>query len=121
MVGALSADAKMSVRAGAGARRAAEADTAAALALAQPDERTPRRRRHKTKVKQLGRGYEYMDLEPEPSAVDSRPKPLGFSGTAPNKTTVAPAGLSVLADDQFGGGPRAPMIPGTWDTDSRRA
>ncbi|HEY0227330.1 MAG TPA: hypothetical protein VGC05_13265, partial [Mycobacterium sp.] len=96
----------------------AEANTAAALALTQPDERTPDRRRRKTKVKHLGRGYEYMDLEPDPSVVDSDPKPLGFSGTAPKKTTVAPAGLSVLAADEFGGGPRAPMMPGTWDTDS---
>jgi len=119
LVGALTADAKMAASAGAGARKAAEPDAAAALALAQPDERTPDRRRRQTKVTQLGRGYEYMDPEPEPST-ESGTKTLGFTGTAPKKTAAAPAGLSVLADDAFGGGPRAPMMPGTWDADSGR-
>ena len=41
--------------------------------------------------------------------------PQGFAGTA-TKTGRA-AGLTTLADDAFGGGPRMPMIPGTWDTD----
>jgi hypothetical protein len=122
LVGALTADAKMAASAGADARKAAKSDTAAALALAQPDERTPDRRRRKTKLTQLGRGYEYMDLEPEPSAAGPDPgaKPLGFTGTAPTKTAAAPVGLSVLADDAFGGGPRAPMMPGTWDSHSGR-
>jgi PPE-repeat protein len=122
LVGALTVDAKMAASAGAGARKAAKSDTAAALALAQPDERTPDRRRRKTKLTQLGRGYEYLGLEPEPSAAGPDPgtKPLGFTGTAPTKTATAPVGLSVLADDAFGGGPRAPMVPGTWDSDSGR-
>ena len=119
LVGALTADAKMAASAGASARKAAQPDTVAALALALPDERTPDRRRRKTKVTQLGRGYEYMDLEPEPST-EPCTKTSGFTGTAPKKTATAPAGLSVLADDAFGGGPRAPMMPGTWDVDSGR-
>jgi PPE-repeat protein len=117
LVGALTADAKMAASAGVSARKAAEPDTVAALALAQPDERTPDRRRRKSKVTQLGRGYEYMDPEPEPSS-EPGAKTLGFTGTAPKKTATAPAGLSVLADDAFGGGPRAPMMPGSWDANS---
>jgi PPE-repeat protein len=123
LVGALSADAKMAASASTSPRKVAAPDTAAALAVARPDERTPDRRRRKTKLKQLGRGYEYLDLEPEPypGTPDPSPKPLGFTGTAPKKTATAPAGLSVLTDDAFGGGPRAPMMPGTWDADSGRA
>ncbi|HTY28714.1 MAG TPA: PPE family protein [Mycobacterium sp.] len=40
---------------------------------------------------------------------------LGFAGTAPKDTAVGAAGLTKLADDEFGGGPRVPMVPGTWD------
>ena len=105
LVGALTADAKMAASAGVSARKAAESDAVAALALAQLDERTPDRRRRKAKVTQLGRGYEYMHLEPASAAgPDPGAKTLGFTGTAPRKTATAPAGLSVLADDAFGGG-----------------
>jgi PPE-repeat protein len=40
---------------------------------------------------------------------------LGFAGTAPKHTAVSAAGLAKLAGDEFGGGPRVPMVPGTWD------
>jgi PPE-repeat protein len=40
---------------------------------------------------------------------------LGFAGTAPSDAAVAAAGLTKLANDEFGGGPRVPMVPGTWD------
>jgi PPE-repeat protein len=60
-----------------------------------------------------------MDLEPEPST-EPGTKPVGFTGTAAKNPATAPAGLSVLADDAFGGGPRAPMMPGTWDVDPGR-
>jgi PPE-repeat protein len=45
---------------------------------------------------------------------------LGFAGTAAKKAAVEAAGLTTLAGDEFGGGPRAPMLPGTWDPDGGR-
>jgi PPE-repeat protein len=42
---------------------------------------------------------------------------LGFAGTARKETAAQAAGLTTLAGDEFGGGPRMPMVPGTWDPD----
>jgi PPE-repeat protein len=51
--------------------------------------------------------------EPAPTASERHAGNLGFAGTARNET-AAPAGLTTLAGDEFGGGPSMPMIPGTW-------
>ena len=62
-----------------------------------------------------------MDLEPEPEVTPSGrgAGPLGFSGTAGKLSAGAATGLATLADDdEFGGGPRMPMMPGSWGTDS---
>lgn len=40
---------------------------------------------------------------------------LGFTGTAHRQTGFRAAGLTKLSGDEFGGGPRMPMVPGTWD------
>ena len=40
---------------------------------------------------------------------------LGFSGTAHKEFVRQASGFTKLADDEFGGGPRMPMVPGTWD------
>ncbi len=42
---------------------------------------------------------------------------LGFAGTAHKEAALQAAGLTMLAGDEFGGGPRMPMVPGTWDQD----
>jgi PPE-repeat protein len=42
---------------------------------------------------------------------------VGFAGTTHKDTAVGAAGLTKLAGDEFGGGPRVPMVPGTWDQD----
>jgi len=42
---------------------------------------------------------------------------LGFAGTTEKKKAFQVAGLTKLADDEFGGGPRTPMVPGTWEND----
>ncbi len=42
---------------------------------------------------------------------------LGFAGTAHKEAAAQAAGLTTLADDEFGGGPTMPMLPGTWDPD----
>jgi PPE-repeat protein len=74
----------------------------------------------------LGRGYEYMDLEDlqndaEPvgavTASATGAGPQGFAGTATKTGARRAAGLTTLADDAFGSGPRMPMIPGTWGAD----
>ncbi|HEY3995356.1 MAG TPA: PPE family protein [Mycobacterium sp.] len=42
---------------------------------------------------------------------------LGFAGTTQKKKAFQVAGLTKLADDDFGGGPRMPMVPGSWEHD----
>jgi PPE-repeat protein len=42
---------------------------------------------------------------------------LGFAGTIHKETVARAAGLTTLAGDEFGGGPRMPMVPGTWNPD----
>src|SRR5262249_38645310 len=42
---------------------------------------------------------------------------LGFAGTAHKDAAFRAAGLTKLAGDEFGSGPRTPMVPGTWDQD----
>jgi PPE-repeat protein len=118
----------MSTSAASSARkRAPEADVAAAAATitAQARRRTRRRRRAGLR----GHGDEYMDLnvqvdpawgppgEPSTMAADHGAGPLGFAGTVGKAAAREAAGLTTLADDQFGGGPRLPMLPGSWTSD----
>lgn len=111
--------------AGSGARRkapepgGAEAPTAAAA----PQEPTGAPKRRRAKVTQPGRGYEYMeymeymDPEPEVSASGKGATRMGFTGTASQGQSAAAAGLRTLAEDEFGIGPRIPLLPGTWEAD----
>jgi len=106
-------------------KKAPETESAAApAAAATPVEKEKTQRRRRAKAQMLGRGYEYLDLEDledsselvgAVAASTTGAGPQGFAGTA-TKTGRA-AGLTTLADDAFGGGPRTPMIPGTWDAD----
>lgn len=94
--------------------------TKAPAITAAPAAREPARvrRRRRAKVEMLGRGYEYMDLQPESVAASGQGGgTLGFAGTAAKETAVQAGGLATLADDSFGGGPKMPMMPGTWNTD----
>ena len=43
---------------------------------------------------------------------------LGFTGTKQRQKAFQAAGLTKLADDDFGGGPRMPMVPGTWESEA---
>lgn len=100
-------------------KKAPEPDAAAApAAAAATQEKAKARRRQRARGKELGRGYEYMDLEPEASASDRGAGTLGFAGTARKEAVTEAAGLTTLAGDEFGGGPRIPMLPNTWDPDS---
>ncbi|WP_156687505.1 PPE family protein [Mycobacterium sp. Marseille-P9652] len=116
----------MSSGAAAGARRKApEAGSAAAAAAASACEAARARRRQR--ARQRGHSDEFMDmtvdLDPDwdtppaaPSSVSGQGAgTLGFAGTAP-KESAAATGLTTLAGDDFGGGPRMPMMPGTWDS-----
>ncbi len=105
---------------------AATIPAAASGVAASAAERRSRRRRQKDDLK--GRGYAdaYLDYEDEPDQdPPSAPEPrvtastrgagrMGFAGTVPTGTAQA-AGLTTLAEDSFGGGPKSPMLPGTWD------
>jgi PPE-repeat protein len=120
IVGGLTAAARRSASTSAkstGAETAAAAALAAAAATEVPGKA---RRRRRSKSDMLGRGFEYMDLEPEPTVLPSGQSggTLGFPRTAVRETTTAAAGLTTLADDDFGGGPRMPMMPGTWIPDT---
>ncbi|HSS24023.1 MAG TPA: hypothetical protein VLL82_06395, partial [Mycobacterium sp.] len=118
-------------------RKAQEPDSAAAAtaAAAAAREKQQARRRRRAAMKDRYRGYEFMDLdsdsgaEPDPSAdqgklatsavaSDHGAGSLGFAGTT--RTDAAPAaGLTTLADGEFGHGPSVPMVPGTWEPDQR--
>ena len=69
-----------------------------------------------------------MDYEDEPEVDPPAPEPgvsasargagpMGFSGTVSSGTEQA-GGLTTLAGDSFGGGPKSPMLPGSWDPDT---
>ncbi|ETA99624.1 hypothetical protein O978_21060, partial [Mycobacterium avium subsp. paratuberculosis 10-5864] len=42
-----------------------------------------------------------------------------FAGTQQRRKAFQAAGLTKLADDDFGGSPRMPMVPGTWEQDTQ--
>jgi PPE-repeat protein len=105
--------------AGTGARKnAPQPDSTEIPAVAAtPKERDQPRRRRRTRVQMLGRGYEYLDLEDEDASTSIQGAGTQrFAGTAAKTGAGRAAGLATLADDAFGGGPRMPMIPGTWST-----
>jgi PPE-repeat protein len=110
-------------------RKAPEPDIAAVAAAAAAREAARARRRQR--ARQRGYGDEFMDMnvevdpdwgtppgeEPVASTVasDRGAGNLGFAGTARKEAVTEAAGLTTLAGDEFGGGPKMPMLPGTWD------
>jgi PPE-repeat protein len=110
-------------------RGSAKAPEIAAAAAAAAGRTRQRRRR---KVSQRGYGEEFMDMnidvdpdwggppsEPVASTVasDQGAGNLGFAGTV-SKGSAQAAGLATLSNDEFGGGPSMPMLPGTWDPEA---
>ncbi|MEO8816545.1 MAG: PPE domain-containing protein [Mycobacterium sp.] len=121
----------MSTSAGETARKTASRPDAAAstaAAVATREKRRTRRRRPPMR----GHGDEYMDMnvevepdwgtapEGEPTgsatASDRGAGPLGFAGAAGRADTAA--GLATLVGDTFGGGPKTPMVPNSWNPDA---
>ncbi|UXA20490.1 PPE family protein [Mycobacterium sp. SMC-4] len=100
---------------------------AASGIAASAAERRKRRRRQTDPME--GRQYadaylEYDDEpdrdvppQPQPRVVASQQGagPMGFSGTVAQGDSDA-AGLTTLAGDSFGGGPKSPMLPSTWES-----
>ncbi|BBX48436.1 hypothetical protein GCM10009641_05180 [Mycobacterium cookii] len=120
MVGILSATARRAANQAAKAKEAQPAVGTENPAAAPSPKATPTGRRRRATVERLGRGHEYVDLDDEPTVTPSTQGagPLGFSGTAAKVSGGAATGLATLADDDYGSGPRMPMMPGTWGADS---
>ncbi|MDT5222737.1 MAG: hypothetical protein QOG19_144 [Mycobacterium sp.] len=105
-------------------RKAPEPDLSAvpsvAAASARAEQRARRRRR--AALPDHGHRYEYLGAEPgpdmEPVESDRGAGTLGLAGTVAgglaSGTASDAAGMTTLAGDGFGGGPVAPMLPGTW-------
>lgn len=121
----------MSASASASAKRKApEPDAVAAAATAAAREQARRRRRRRSTAHDFGN--EFMDVDVDPDwgappgdeqelvAVGSNQgaRNLGFAGTARVDAAAAAAGLTTMGDGDFGGGPRLPMLPGTWNPDA---
>ncbi len=115
-------------------RKAPEAGSVAAAAAASAREAAKARRRRR--ARQRGHGDEFMDMnvdvDPDwgspagdgpvasTAASDRGAGNLGFAGTAHKQAVAEAAGLTTLADGEFGGGPRMPMLPGSWDPGDAR-
>jgi PPE-repeat protein len=104
----------------------APAATIPAAAAAVPGRARARRRR---RAAMRDHGDEFLDMDSDIAVTPEYGEPeqasalasgdgagtLGFAGTAHKDTALKAAGLTELAGDEFGGGPRMPMVPGTWE------
>lgn len=105
--------------------KAPAATIPAAGAAAASRAQTRARRRRQAAMREYG--DEYLDMDPDYSeqeqlvsavASGNGAGTLGFAGTAHKDPVFAAAGLTKLAGNGFGDGPRMPMVPGTWDQDT---
>ncbi len=104
-------------------RKAPEPDSAAAAAAAAAREQARARRRRRASQRDYGDEFLDMNFDVDPdwdtpsstAASDHGAGDLGFAGAARKQTSADAAGLTTLAADDFGGGPKMPMVPGTWD------
>jgi PPE-repeat protein len=111
-------------------RKAPEPDSAAAAAAAAATAAGAARARRRQRGRMRGYGNEYMDMNVEvdpdwagPPAAESPAATmasdqgagnLGFTGTARREAAAGAAGLTTMVADEFGSGPRMPLLPGTW-------
>jgi PPE-repeat protein len=110
-------------------KKTPESDAAASGAAAR--ERTQPRRRRRTKQREFGDEFSDMNIDVDPDWGACAGKPpatstvasdrgaglLGFAGTVAKDGGHA-AGLTALSGDEFGGGPKTPMLPNTWDPEA---
>ena len=116
----------MSASASSGAKKKGSEPDAAAVASAASAGREQRQRRRR-RAELRGYGDEFMEMNinvdpdwgtpPDLVASDQGVGPLGFAGTLRKERVAAAAGLKTLDGDDFGGGPRMPMLPGSWNSD----
>ncbi|BBX95388.1 PPE family protein [Mycobacterium lacus] len=113
------------------AEPASDSAVAAAAARASAREEARARRRRRTAAKERGHRDEFADMEldfgsPVPPAdeqhrawaSDEGVGRLGFAEAVCKQAVVAAVGLTTVAGDGFGDGPRMPMVPRTWDPES---
>ncbi|WP_156689721.1 PPE family protein [Mycobacterium sp. Marseille-P9652] len=97
-----------------------EPDSAAVIAAAAARRRRRKRRQQGEPIRSYADEFadiaEDIDSPPGVQTSDRGAGPLGFAGTV-DKREARAAGLASLAGDAFGGGPRVPMVPGTWKPD----
>jgi PPE-repeat protein len=103
------------------------AASAAAAAAASSLAKRKARRKRAQPIHQRQYADAYMDYEPDPEAAPpEEPRTrmrasergagaVGFTGVATKSETGQATGLTELAGDSFGGGPKEPMLPGDWD------
>jgi PPE-repeat protein len=108
----------------------APAATIPAAAAAVPGRAAAARRRRRAEMHDHGDEFLDMNVDVDPdwggpadeeallaaaTASGSGAGRLGFAGTAHKDADLQASGLTKLAGDEFGSGPRMPMVPGTWD------
>jgi PPE-repeat protein len=108
-------------------RKAPQPDSAAAVSAAAAREQARARRRRRAKQRGHYDEFMEMDVEVDPdwdgqpvastAASDRAAGTLGFAGTV-SKGGARPTGLTALSGDDFGGGPRMPMLPNTWNPEA---
>jgi PPE-repeat protein len=100
---------------------------AVAAAGAVSKEKARARQRRRAQMRGYGDEFADMDSDLRPAveheeattvASDRGAGPLGFAGTVRKEAVAQAAGLATLSGNGFGGGPRMPMVPGTWDPDA---
>nr|WP_253900582.1 PPE family protein [Mycobacterium asiaticum] len=100
---------------------AATIPAAGAAAVSSAAARAKRRRRaplrdHSDEFLEMDSGIHANPVWEQASLASERGAgPVGLAGTVPTETLLQAAGLTALADNEFGGGPRMPMLPGTWE------
>jgi PPE-repeat protein len=101
---------------------------AAAAVGAASRAKTPARRRRRAEMRDHADEFADMnvdvnpdwgarsDREPVAAAVASQngTGALGFAGTVGKDSSAEASGLATLSNNDFGDGPRMPMVPGTW-------
>jgi PPE-repeat protein len=114
----------MASSAGAGdKRKAAEPFAAAAAAAVGSREQLRSRRRRRAGMRGYSHEFMEMNINVDPdwggphsgstATSDRGAGPLGFAGTVAKRASAA-TGFATLDDDEFGGGPVLPMVPGSW-------
>jgi len=112
----------------------APAGSIAAAAAVGAANRTKARTRRRRKSEMQDHADEFADMnvdvqqdwgspnnrEPVAAAVASQngTGSLGFAGTVDKDSFVPASGLATLSNNDFGNGPRMPMVPGTWDSEA---